>query len=98
MSGFRHVFTPWTAITSNAFRIAAATMREWVELRKLALDARRLFEAQERQVLGAAAPRGEGASRSPAGEGHSPIPHTRHVSAGQAIYEAPALPAGHRRA
>jgi hypothetical protein len=72
--------------------------REWVELRKLALNARRLFEAQERQVLSAAAPRGEGASRSPAGEGHSPIPHTRHVSAGQAIYGAPALPAGHRRA
>ena len=72
--------------------------REWVELRKLALDARRLFEAQERQVLGAAAPRGEGASRSPAGAGHSPIPRTRHVSAGQAIYGAPALPAGHRRA
>ena len=72
--------------------------REWVELRKLALDARRLFEAQERQVLGAAAPRGEGASRSPAGEGHPPIPHTRHLRAGQAIYGAPALPAGHRRA
>ena len=34
-----------------------ADAKEWVELRKLALDARRLFEAQERQVLGAAAPR-----------------------------------------
>ena len=72
--------------------------REWVELRKLALDARRLFEAQERQVLGAAAPRGEGAWRSLAGAGHSQIPRTRNVSAGQAIYGAPALPAGHRRA
>ena len=38
---------------------AHADAKEWVELRKLALDARRLFEAQERQVLGAAAPRGE---------------------------------------
>ena len=46
-----------------------ADAKEWVELRKLALDARRLFEAQERQVLGAAAPRGE-ARPSPAGEGH----------------------------
>ena len=67
---------------------AHADAKEWVELRKLALDARRLFEAQERQVLGAAAPRGE-TRPSPAGEGHP-------QSAGQAIYEAPALPAGHK--
>ena len=75
-----------------------ADAREWVELRKLAQDARRLFEAQEGQVLGAAAPRGGGASRSPAGEGHSPGSHNRCLSAGQAIYGAPALPAGNRRA
>jgi hypothetical protein len=73
--------------------------REWVELRKLALDARRLFEAQERQVLGAAAPRGEGALRSsPAGQGHPPSTQTRPLWAGEAIHGAPALPAGHRRA
>jgi hypothetical protein len=76
-----------------------ADAREWVELRKLALNARRLFEAQERQVLGAAAPIGEGASRSvPTQEGHPPRTHIRQLWAGHAIYQAPALPTGHRRA
>jgi|RhiMetdeSRZDD1v2_1073273.scaffolds.fasta_scaffold209188_2 hypothetical protein len=75
-----------------------ADAREWVELKKLAQDARRLFEAQQRQVLGAAAPREEGASNSPAGEAHPPSSHNRQLSAGQAIYGAPALPVGHRRA
>jgi len=74
-----------------------ADAKEWVELRKLALDARRLFEAQERQVLGAAAPRG-GARPSPAGEGHPPATHIPPSRAGEATYEAPALPVGHRRA
>ena len=72
--------------------------QEWVELRKLALNARRLFEAQERQVLGATASRKEGALPSAAGEGNPPRDHNRDLSAGQAIYRAPALPAGHRRA
>jgi hypothetical protein len=76
-----------------------ADAREWVELRKLALNARRLFEAQERQVLGATAPIGEGASRSvPTQEGHPPRTHIRQLWAGHAIYQAPALPTGHRRA
>jgi hypothetical protein len=74
-----------------------ADAKEWVELRKLALDARRLFEAQERQVLGAAAPRGE-ARPSPAGEGHPPATHIPPSRAGQAINDAPALPVDHRRA
>ena len=76
---------------------AHADAKEWVELRKLALDARRLFEAQERQVLGAAAPRGE-TRPSPVGDGPSQSTHIPPLRAGHAIYEAPALPAGHRRA
>jgi hypothetical protein len=76
-----------------------ADAREWVELRKLALNARRLFEAQERQVLGATAPRAEGVARSfTAGEEHPPRPRIRQLWAGHAIYQAPALPTGHRRA
>jgi len=76
---------------------AHADAKEWVELRKLALDARRLFEAQERQVLGPAAPRGE-TRPSPVGDGPSQSTHVPPLRAGHAIYEAPALPAGHRRA
>ena len=76
---------------------AHADAKEWVELRKLALDARRLFEAQERQVLGPAAPRGE-TRPSPVGDGPSQRTHIPPLRAGHAIYEAPALPAGHRRA
>ena len=73
--------------------------REWVELRKLALNARLLFEVQERQVLSPAAPREEGASRSsPGREGHPPGTHIRPLRARHAIYEAPPQPAGHRRA
>ena len=66
--------------------------REWVELRKLALDARRLFEAQERQVLGAAAPRGEGASRSPGRGGASP--NLAPITAGRPGHLRGASPAG----
>ena len=76
---------------------AHADAKEWVELRKLALDARRLFEAQERQVLGAAAPQGE-TRPSPAGDGHPQSAHIPTLRAGHSIYEAPALLAGHRRA
>ena len=76
---------------------AHADAKEWVELRKLALDARRLFEAQERQVLGPAAPRGE-TRTSPVGDGPSQRTRIPPLRAGHAIYEAPALPAGHRRA
>lgn len=67
-----------------------ADAREWVELRKLAQDARRLFESQQRHVLGAAAPR-EGAlpSRSSA---------ARPLRARHATFETPSPPAGYRRA
>ena len=74
---------------------AHADAKEWVELRKLALDARRLFEAEERQVLGPAAPRGE-TRNSSVGDGPSQRPRIPPLRAGHAIYEAPALPAGHR--
>jgi hypothetical protein len=72
--------------------------REWVELRTLALNARRLFEAQERQVLGGAASREEGALPAPAGEGNPSRDHNPRLSAGEAVCGAPALPASHRRA
>lgn len=73
--------------------------REWVELRKLALNARRLFEAQERQVLGAAAPRGEGAPPArKVGERPPQTAPNHPLRPGRANYETPALPAGHRRA
>ena len=42
--------------------------------------------------------RGEKTRPSPAGEGHPQSTHIPPLRAGQAIYEAPALPAGHRRA
>ncbi|HEU0017100.1 MAG TPA: hypothetical protein VFQ31_01890 [Methyloceanibacter sp.] len=48
--------------------------REWVELRKLAQNARRLFEVQERQALGRAAPRG-GHSASCAARGRASRKH-----------------------
>jgi hypothetical protein len=76
-----------------------ADAREWVELRKLALNARRLFETQERQVLGQAQPRGEAASPSlSAGEERPLEPHIHPLQAGHAIYEAPAMLTRHRRA
>jgi hypothetical protein len=74
-----------------------ADAKEWVELRKLALNARRLFEAQERQALGAAAPRGEGAWRQ-VGEARHPMAPNHPLRAGHANYETQALPGGHRRA
>jgi hypothetical protein len=75
-----------------------ADAKEWVELRKLALNAQRLFDAQERQVLGPAQ-EGEGALHPPHfGERHPSITHSHPLRAGHAIYEAPALMTGHRRA
>ena len=73
--------------------------REWVELRKLAQDAQRLFEAQQRQVLGAAAPRGEGASpsRQP-GERHAATAHNHPLRARHPTTKTPDRPVGHRRA
>jgi hypothetical protein len=75
-----------------------ADAKEWVELRKLAQDARRLFEAQQRQVLGAAAS-GEGGSPSrQTGKRRPPTTPNYPLRAGHANFEAPTLPAGHRRA
>ena len=75
-----------------------ADTREWVELRKLAQDARRLFEAQQRQVLGIAAS-GEGASPSrQTGKRRPPTAPNCPLRAGHANFEAPAFPTGHRRA
>lgn len=74
-----------------------ADAKEWVELRKLALNAQRLFDAQERQVLGPAQ-EGEGALHPPHfGERHPSITHSHPLRAGHAIYEAPALMTGHRQ-
>jgi hypothetical protein len=75
-----------------------ADAREWVELRKLAQDARRLFETQQRQVLGTAAPRGEGALPSRQAGERPPSAPNQSLRAGRARFETPALPAGHRRA
>jgi len=71
---------------------------EWAQLRQLALNARRLFEIQEGQVRGPLASRGSGGSRPPRRTRVTEIAGIHALRAGHAIYEAPALVAGRRRA
>jgi hypothetical protein len=78
---------------------AHANARDWVELRKLALNARRLLEVQERQVLGQAEfPRNGASPPLQVAPAASRASSAHPLSAGHAIYEAPATMAGHRRA
>jgi hypothetical protein len=71
--------------------------REWVELRRLSLNARRMFEVQEQQMLGPAAWGGNGALPPPqVAPAPLPAPSVHPLWAGHAIYQAPALATGTR--
>ena len=71
---------------------------EWAQLRQLALNARRLFEVQERKVHGSSTPSPNGRIHSPRRTETTEIGRIHPLRAGNAIYEAPTLVAGRRHA
>lgn len=75
-------------------RVLASDGAEWAQLRQLALNARRLFEVQQRQVLGAPMPSTNGGVHSLQWTGTMRVARAHPLRAGHAIYEAPALAAG----
>ena len=77
---------------------AHAAGAEWAQLRQLALNARRLFEVQERKVHGSSTPSPNGRVHSPRRTETTEIGRIHPLRAGHAIYEAPALVAGRRHA
>lgn len=69
-----------------------AQAKDWVELRRLAVNAQRLYDVQHQRVLanGALPPR-------QAGPVHQPVPSAPLLRAGHIIYKAPAMIAGASR-
>jgi hypothetical protein len=70
---------------------ARADGAEWVQLRQLALNAQRLFEVQQCQVLGASMPNTNGGVHFPQWTGTMRMARAHPLRAGHAIYEAPAF-------
>jgi hypothetical protein len=80
---------------SNGARADGAQDRDWVQLRELARNARRLFEMQERGLLAPAVPQANG--RSGAVKATVPSAPIHAPKTDQAGYEAPDLIAATRR-
>jgi hypothetical protein len=68
-----------------------ADAKDWVELRRLALNAQRLFDVQQQQATARAPRRSNGASPP---QQEVPRPAVHPLWAGHTIYQAPALAGG----